>query len=155
MSGKEVSFGGRTWRLLGGIPKDVLEMLEREPPTEPPPSGDVPPEDEGRRLRVPKDWRHLEGLRVDVDGNPLTLTVGQYANGRLALQAFTMLGEMECTVTVNIPEWPVGPKQLLVPRQGLPARIVGYLVATNVVRSTGEVVPSGYVQRYAEKWELV
>ncbi len=74
------------------------------------------------------------------------LVVGQYSNGRLALQMFcSHTKELALTPTVNIPEVFLKENEILIKNWSENEGILDSLVEQGLVEDTGKVVPTGYV----------
>jgi hypothetical protein len=98
-------------------------------------------------------WDRLNNLVVA----RCVLQLGQYSNGRPALQAFTNEGEPYCTVTVNLVDRMVGEGEFFVKcelRECGGAALLQGLVDAAIAYPTGVTVGEGWSERYAEVWRL-
>ena len=98
-------------------------------------------------------WTKLDG-RVLKTGHSLTLH--QYQNGLPAVEVLCDTGEPQCRLTVNLDD-PLGELEFharFEDRKFSP-EIFDALVAEGIAKPTGKIVAAGYVERYAEVWELV
>ena len=68
-----------------------------------------------------------------------------YPNGRTAIQLWCEEGPMG-TATVNIPEYPVPENHVLIKDWSENRGMLQALIDAGVVKDTGIVVPSGYVE---------
>jgi len=141
--GKSIEIGGRTWRVSEESLAVARELLRA-----------VTPSEEHVPVGEPLGWDDLEGMRVSLGSWELELRVARYRNGRTAIHAFTPEGEPEHAVTVNLVDEPLGPNQIFVPRKGNAPEVALALEREGVLRRTGEWASSGYVEHYADKWEL-
>lgn len=83
---------------------------------------------------------------------PAKLVFGQYSNGRVAIQLLDVEDESPLSVpTVNIPEYDLAPGHVLLKgwseNEGMPAA----LERAGIVKRTGELVSSGFVQAEVAK----
>ena len=70
----------------------------------------------------------------------------QYPNGRLALQLVCSThGDPMGTATVNIPNYPLGEKEVIIKDYSEIEGMLKALVDAGVVEDTGKVAPSGYI----------
>lgn len=71
----------------------------------------------------------------------------QYDNGRPALQLIDAEdGSPIATATVNLPDLPAGPNQVFIKDYSENVGMLDALVAAGVVKPTGQMVRSGYVE---------
>ena len=74
-----------------------------------------------------------------------TVQKRQYSNGRVALSLVDEEGPV-ATATVNLPGVPLGKNQVLIKDYSENEGILDALVAAGVVKSTGQMVRSGFVE---------
>jgi len=74
-----------------------------------------------------------------------TVQKRQYANGRVALSLVDEEGPV-ATATVNLPNVPLGKNQVLIKSYAENEGMLDALVASGVVKPTGETVRSGFVE---------
>ncbi len=74
-----------------------------------------------------------------------TVQKRHYVNGRVALSLVDEEGPV-ATATVNLPDVPLGKNQVLIKDYGENDGMLDALVAAGVVKSTGQMVRSGFVE---------
>jgi len=102
--------------------------------------------------RETKAWQDLDG--VDLDG--FRVACGLYGNGRGAAEVVDSSGVPECRITVNLVEHTLAEGEFHVrfeDRKYSPD-VFQRLIDRGLAAPTGRVVPAGYVERYAEVWQL-
>jgi len=108
---------------------------------------------------MPEAWKCLNGLKLPHDPSTpdLRLEVGQYENGRIAVTAICDGSDPEpwCKLTVNMVEHQIGENQFFVKLHDRAAyELALELLVRQLIVRIGTVVSSGFVQRYAELWEV-
>lgn len=101
-----------------------------------------------------KSWEVLENVKFQHDGEELFLQVGEYSNGRVAVQLFANTGPY-CTLTVNIYNSPCGIDQFYVKVGGIEEIIAQRLADVKLIQPTNTYADSGFVKNYARLWEIV
>lgn len=87
-------------------------------------------------------------LAATLRGEAVDLELAAYGiGGRIAIQAICNdTGEPYCTVTVNLPDEPLGEDEVFVKNYSENAGIAEELEAQGILRLTGRTVRSGYVE---------
>ena len=78
-------------------------------------------------------------------GEDCTVQWQYYPNSRIAIKLFCNQGSMGIA-TVNMPKYPLGDSQVIIKDWSENKGVLGALVGAGIVRDTGEVAPSGYVE---------
>lgn len=119
------------------------------------------------RDELPESWKKLDGVDVDItcpfdyEKIAVRTSVTQYDNGRLAVQAITVGGEVSgepyCKLTVNLVDEETGEDEFFVKIQfgSAPVVLAVAMERMGLIRKIGKPVSSGRVARYAEKYEVV
>ena len=74
-----------------------------------------------------------------------SIRLAQYTNNRTAIQIFSPNGP-EMTATVNIPDQPLEPDQVLIKNWTENEGILEALIDNNVITDTGLLISTGFVQ---------
>jgi len=82
---------------------------------------------------------------VNFMGEVCTVEVKEYAAGGVCLQLWCEDGPM-ATATVRVPDYPLDPKYILIKDWAENKGVLKALVDAGIVRDTGRVVPTGYVE---------
>ena len=76
---------------------------------------------------------------------PVVIVIDKYTNnGRPAISLFATDGEPIARVTVNIPDAPLGKREILIKDYSENEGILNWMVASGLVEDTGKVIPAGH-----------
>jgi len=88
----------------------------------------------------------LSETTFEYEGETLTFQLGQYDNGRLAIQIVDTDGMPYAKLTVNIPEYFLPEDQLLVKDYSENTPIANTIFEKGILVKTGIFAESGYIQ---------
>jgi hypothetical protein len=94
---------------------------------------------------------HINGTEFSVGNYQVTLHCGQYANGRLAIQANCDDGPYG-KLTVNLPDDPIGPREIFVRTTEENEYLAKAAMKTGLFEDTGKKVQSGFIE--VSVWKL-
>lgn len=93
-------------------------------------------------------------FKYEAADEPLTLKLGQYSNGRIAIIAEGADTEEQwATISVNIPEAKLSDDEICIKNWSENEDIVKAVYSTGIFEDTGRVVPTGFVA--APIWRVV
>ncbi|MBA4372248.1 MAG: hypothetical protein C0402_05250 [Thermodesulfovibrio sp.] len=91
-------------------------------------------------------------LSIVLNSNKYLLGKGSYHNGRLALLLLDGLGNLESTVSVNLPGEIVADDEVIIKNWSENVEIAPLVLATGIFEDTGRRIPTGFVE--AEVWKV-
>ena len=99
------------------------------------------------------ELRQIDGYKMKVGSEGVILRCGEYNNKRLAIRLFSFDGLPFGTITINVPEYDLGSREILIKDWAENSELIEPLLATGLFEVTDKTVKTGYVE--AKVWKLV